>query len=79
MIGLLQENGPCSINRDSNSTTLNPWSWNQEFNMLYIGMLSLVVRLSEGPMLKSLQTSLSKLASATIPSSMAHSMFYEEL
>ncbi|KAF2667173.1 putative serine carboxypeptidase [Microthyrium microscopicum] len=36
MIGLLQENGPCSVNRDSNSTTLNPWSWNQEVNMLYI-------------------------------------------
>ncbi|KAI4246176.1 MAG: hypothetical protein L6R40_002129 [Gallowayella cf. fulva] len=36
MIGLLQENGPCIINRDSNSTTLNPWSWNNEVNMLYI-------------------------------------------
>lgn len=37
MIGLFQENGPCSVNHDSNSTTLNPWSWNQEVNMLYIG------------------------------------------
>ncbi|KAJ9606535.1 hypothetical protein H2200_008543 [Cladophialophora chaetospira] len=36
MIGLLQENGPCNINHDSNSTTLNPWSWNNEVNMLYI-------------------------------------------
>ncbi|KAL8801144.1 MAG: hypothetical protein Q9182_004649 [Xanthomendoza sp. 2 TL-2023] len=36
MIGLLQENGPCMINNDSNSTTLNPWSWNNEVNMLYI-------------------------------------------
>jgi carboxypeptidase D len=36
MIGLFQENGPCSVNGDSNSTTLNPWSWNQEVNMLYI-------------------------------------------
>ncbi|MCJ1263033.1 hypothetical protein MMC22_002903 [Lobaria immixta] len=36
MIGLLQENGPCNINPDSNSTTLNPWSWNNEVNMLYI-------------------------------------------
>lgn len=36
MIGLLQENGPCIINDDSNSTTLNPWSWNNEVNMLYI-------------------------------------------
>ncbi|OCL10097.1 alpha/beta-hydrolase [Glonium stellatum] len=36
MIGLLQENGPCNVNADSNSTTLNPWSWNNEVNMLYI-------------------------------------------
>ena len=36
MIGLLQENGPCMVNDDSNSTTLNPWSFNNEVNMLYI-------------------------------------------
>jgi carboxypeptidase C (cathepsin A) len=36
MIGLLSENGPCNINVDSNSTTLNPYSWNNEVNMLYI-------------------------------------------
>lgn len=36
LIGLLQENGPCNVNIDSNSTTLNPWSWNNEVNMLYI-------------------------------------------
>lgn len=36
MIGLLTENGPCLINDDSNSTRLNPWSWNNEVNMLYI-------------------------------------------
>ncbi|TID26523.1 Carboxypeptidase S1 A [Venturia nashicola] len=36
MIGLFQENGPCTVNGDSNSTTLNPWSWNREVNMLYI-------------------------------------------
>ncbi|WEW56556.1 serine-type carboxypeptidase [Emydomyces testavorans] len=36
MIGLFQENGPCFINDDSNSTYLNPWSWNNEVNMLYI-------------------------------------------
>lgn len=35
-VGLLTENGPCFINDDSNSTTLNPWSWNNEVNMLYI-------------------------------------------
>lgn len=36
MEGLFQENGPCTVNLDSNSTTLNPWSWNNEVNMLYI-------------------------------------------
>lgn len=36
MLGLLVENGPCSVNYDSNSTTLNPWSWNNEVNMLYL-------------------------------------------
>jgi len=36
MIGLLQENGPCMVNDDSNSTYLNPWSFNNEVNMLYI-------------------------------------------
>jgi carboxypeptidase C (cathepsin A) len=36
LVGLLQENGPCMVNADSNSTTLNPWSWNNEVNMLYI-------------------------------------------
>ena len=36
MIGLFQENGPCMVNVDSNSTTLNPWSWNNEVNMLFI-------------------------------------------
>ena len=36
MIGLFQENGPCFVNVDSNSTTLNQWSWNNEVNMLYI-------------------------------------------
>ncbi|KAL8670452.1 MAG: hypothetical protein Q9168_005012 [Polycauliona sp. 1 TL-2023] len=36
MIGLLQENGPCIVNNDSSTTTLNPWSWNNEVNMLYI-------------------------------------------
>lgn len=36
MIGLLQENGPCFVNTDSNSTSLNEFSWNNEVNMLYI-------------------------------------------
>ncbi|EEH06079.1 carboxypeptidase [Histoplasma capsulatum G186AR] len=36
MFGLFQENGPCTVNHDSNSTTLNPWSWNRNVNMLYV-------------------------------------------
>ncbi|KAJ5908407.1 hypothetical protein N7495_001089 [Penicillium taxi] len=36
LIGLMQENGPCTVNKDSNSTELNPWSWNNYVNMLYI-------------------------------------------
>lgn len=32
----LGENGPCSVDDDSQNTTLNPWSWNNEVNMLYI-------------------------------------------
>jgi hypothetical protein len=32
----LGENGPCIVQSDSNSTKLNPWSWNNEVNMLYI-------------------------------------------
>ena len=36
LIGTLQENGPCFVGNDSNSTYLNPYSWNNEVNMLYI-------------------------------------------
>ncbi|KAK7424644.1 hypothetical protein QQZ08_008527 [Neonectria magnoliae] len=36
LMGLLEENGPCFIEPDSKSTRLNPWSWNNEVNMLYI-------------------------------------------
>ena len=36
MTGLLQENGPCFVGNDSNSTYLNPWSWNNDVNMLYL-------------------------------------------
>ncbi|KAK0620974.1 carboxypeptidase C [Immersiella caudata] len=37
IMGLLEENGPCFITPDSKSSSiLNPWSWNNEVNMLYI-------------------------------------------
>ncbi|KAJ7111483.1 alpha/beta-hydrolase [Mycena epipterygia] len=35
-IGLFQENGPCNVNPDGKSTTLNPFSWNSVSNMIYI-------------------------------------------
>ncbi|KAK0195395.1 Alpha/Beta hydrolase protein [Armillaria mellea] len=35
MIGLFQENGPCTIN-DSGETVYNPYSWNNFSNMIYI-------------------------------------------
>jgi carboxypeptidase C (cathepsin A) len=36
MLGLLQELGPCRITNDSSSVTLNPFSWNNNANMLFI-------------------------------------------
>lgn len=36
LIAATGQGGPCYINRDSNSTTLNPWSWNNKVNVLYI-------------------------------------------
>ncbi|KAK5132829.1 hypothetical protein LTR08_008631 [Meristemomyces frigidus] len=36
LMGALSENGPCFVGNDSNSTYLNPWSWNNEVNLLYI-------------------------------------------
>ncbi|KZS90861.1 serine carboxypeptidase [Sistotremastrum niveocremeum HHB9708] len=36
MLGLFQENGPCKISLDSTTVVLNPYSWNNVANMLYI-------------------------------------------
>ncbi|TCD63307.1 hypothetical protein EIP91_005688 [Steccherinum ochraceum] len=36
MIGLFQEHGPCQVNPDGNTTVLNPFSWNNISNMIYI-------------------------------------------
>ena len=30
------ENGPCFVTRDSKHTVLNPWSWTNDVNMLYL-------------------------------------------
>ncbi|KAI9070306.1 alpha/beta-hydrolase [Trametes sanguinea] len=36
MEGVFQENGPCHVNPDGQSTTLNPYSWNNISNIIYI-------------------------------------------
>ncbi|KAF8965392.1 alpha/beta-hydrolase [Flammula alnicola] len=36
MIGLFQENGPCHVNPDGATTVLNPFSWNNISNVIYI-------------------------------------------
>ncbi|KAJ6581905.1 Alpha/Beta hydrolase protein [Mycena capillaripes] len=36
MIGLFQENGPCTVASSGQTTVLNPFSWNNVSNMLYI-------------------------------------------
>ncbi|KAL6851150.1 hypothetical protein ACO1O0_008278 [Amphichorda felina] len=36
LLGLFQENGPCIVNDDSQTSQTNPWSWNTLVNMLYI-------------------------------------------
>lgn len=36
LVGLFSENGPCKVNDDSRTTRLNPWSWNNHVNMLYV-------------------------------------------
>ncbi|KAF8500349.1 serine carboxypeptidase [Russula emetica] len=36
MIGLFQENGPCRINNQSTGVDLNPTSWNEYANVLYV-------------------------------------------
>ena len=36
MIGLIQEHGPCRITNDSSTVKLNPYSWNNNANVLYI-------------------------------------------
>ncbi|KAH9912758.1 alpha/beta-hydrolase [Epithele typhae] len=36
MIGLFQEHGPCQVDEDGQTTVLNPFSWNNISNMIYI-------------------------------------------
>ncbi|EMD36755.1 hypothetical protein CERSUDRAFT_114672 [Gelatoporia subvermispora B] len=36
MIGLFQEHGPCHVNPDGETTVLNPFSWNNISNIIYV-------------------------------------------
>jgi carboxypeptidase D len=36
LIAATGQGGPCFINEDSKGTRLNPWSWNNKVNVLYI-------------------------------------------
>ncbi|KAF9047502.1 Alpha/Beta hydrolase protein [Panaeolus papilionaceus] len=36
MLGLFRENGPCRINNDTTTISRNPYSWNNDANVLYI-------------------------------------------
>ena len=36
MVGLFQENGPCQFYNGSSSPSINPYSWNNHANMLYV-------------------------------------------
>ncbi|KAI7940842.1 hypothetical protein MJO28_013127 [Puccinia striiformis f. sp. tritici] len=36
LVGAFQENGPCRVNAQGNSTTLNPYSWNTYAHVLYL-------------------------------------------
>jgi len=36
MTGLLFENGPCKVNTDGKSTTLNPYSWTTKANVMWV-------------------------------------------
>lgn len=35
-LALFAENGPCKVNADGNSTTLNPYSWNAKANVMWV-------------------------------------------
>lgn len=36
MIGMFMLHGPCQVNEGGNSTTFNPHSWNEDYNVLFI-------------------------------------------
>ena len=35
-LGLFTELGPCTLNKDGNSTTYNPYSWNEYANVFFV-------------------------------------------
>ncbi|KAM0720596.1 hypothetical protein Q7P37_004732 [Cladosporium fusiforme] len=36
LYGVTSDSGPCFVLDDSNSTATNPWSWNENVNMIYV-------------------------------------------
>jgi cathepsin A (carboxypeptidase C) len=48
LIALFKENGPCTVNADGKTTSINPWSWNQNASIIYIDQPS-SVGFSRGP------------------------------
>jgi carboxypeptidase C (cathepsin A) len=36
-LALLSENGPCKVNKDGESTAVNPYSWTESANVLWLG------------------------------------------
>ena len=41
-LALLTENGPCKVNDDGKSTTVNPYSWTEAAHVLWLDQVSIL-------------------------------------